>query len=181
MIEWSKNVVALRSEEEKKNCCVRWTHNCFVKWSLASQDSCMLDTVLSSYYHTMVVVSCYLPTQSSLQSLDSSRQQILLPHQWRNWTTYRNTLAFHWKCLRLESILYKWRLCYKDNLFLSIISTNCPEINLKFQAPHWVIMLHKTFHSVFESIEFWFLLSSATSQLHLCSAWLTTIVLKWNP
>jgi hypothetical protein len=29
MIEWSKHVVALTSEEEKKNCRVRRTHNCF--------------------------------------------------------------------------------------------------------------------------------------------------------
>jgi hypothetical protein len=36
MIVWSKHVVAITSEEEKKNCCVRRTHNCFVNYTHAT-------------------------------------------------------------------------------------------------------------------------------------------------
>jgi hypothetical protein len=39
MIVWSKRVVALTLEEEKKNCCVRRTHNCFVNFNPMSDEN----------------------------------------------------------------------------------------------------------------------------------------------
>jgi hypothetical protein len=48
MIEWSKHVVALTSEEEKKNDCVRRTHNYFVNYDLIKVESCILLLDLTS-------------------------------------------------------------------------------------------------------------------------------------
>jgi hypothetical protein len=49
IIGWSKYVVALTSEEEKKNCCVRRTHNCFVNYTHATGSTTTLITMRDSH------------------------------------------------------------------------------------------------------------------------------------
>jgi hypothetical protein len=46
---FSKHVVAITSEEEKKNCCIRGTHHCFVNYTHATGSNTTVTTMRDSH------------------------------------------------------------------------------------------------------------------------------------
>jgi hypothetical protein len=62
MIVWLKHAMAITPEEEKKNCCIRQTHNCFVNYTHATGSNTTVTTMHGILEGKVFSVSCHIQT-----------------------------------------------------------------------------------------------------------------------